>query len=149
MTDEEVKTEQTPEGGEIERVQASAAEENAAVNENNENAAENVAKAPAAEKQNIAKEYATKRYRSNLINWGMIPFLLEKEKLPFENLDFIYIPNIKTAIKEKKNKVTAYIVKDTLEPFELSIGEMTDDERDIILAGSLINYYAKTKEVTE
>ena len=98
---------------------------------------------------NIAKEYATKRYRSNLINWGMIPFLLEKEKLPFENLDFIYIPNIKTAIKEKKNKVTAYIVKDTLEPFELSIGEMTDDERDIILAGSLINYYAKTKEVTE
>ena len=89
---------------------------------------------------NIAKEYATKRYRSNLINWGMIPFILEEDKLPFENLDFIYIPNIKTAIKEKKNKVTAYMVKETLEPFELSIGEMTDDERDIILKGCLINY---------
>ncbi|MGN0299352.1 MAG: hydratase [Lachnospiraceae bacterium] len=89
---------------------------------------------------NIAKEYATKRYRSNLINWGMIPFIYEEEELPFTNLDFIFIPGIRTAIKEKASSVTAYVVKDTLEAFELKIGELTDDERQIILDGCLINY---------
>ena len=91
---------------------------------------------------NIAREYATKRYRSNLINWGMIPFLLDGE-IPFELEDFIFIPAIRTAIREKKSSVKAYIVKDGLKEFELGIGDMTDDERKIILAGCLINYYSK------
>ncbi len=90
---------------------------------------------------NIAKEYATKRYRSNLINWGMIPFIFEEENLPFHNLDFIFIPGIRTAIQNKDAKVKAYVVRDTLEEFELQIKEMTDDERQIILDGCLINFY--------
>ena len=91
---------------------------------------------------NIAKEYATKRYRSNLINWGMIPFIFEPEKLPFANLDYIFVPGIRDAVKEKQSKVTAYAVKDNaLESFELEIKQLTDDERQIILDGCLINYY--------
>ncbi len=90
---------------------------------------------------NIAKEYATKRYRSNLINWGMIPFLYEGETLPFHNLDFIFIPGIRSAIQEKASSVKAYVVRETLEAFELKIGELTDDERQIILDGCLINFY--------
>ena len=77
---------------------------------------------------NIAKEYATKRYRSNLINWGMIPFIFEPEKLPFANLDYIFVPGIRDAVKEKQPKVTAYAVKDNaLESFELEIKTLTDD----------------------
>ena len=94
---------------------------------------------------NIAKEYATKRYRSNLINWGMIPFLLDGE-IPFALEDFLFIPGIRTAIREKKSSVQAYIVKDSLQEFELKIGPMTDDERKIILAGCLINYYKEDAE---
>ncbi len=90
---------------------------------------------------NIAKEYATKRYRSNLINWGMLPFLLNTEELPFDLDDFIFIPGICTAIQEKNSVITAYVVKDTLIPFELRLGDLTDDERKIILSGCLINYY--------
>ena len=91
---------------------------------------------------NIAKEYATKRYRSNLINWGMIPFIFEPEKLPFANLDYIFVPGIRDAVKEKQPKVTAYAVKDNaLESFELEIKPLTDDERQIILDGCLITYY--------
>ena len=91
---------------------------------------------------NIATEYATKRYRSNLINWGMIPFIFEPEKLPFANLDYIFVPGIRDAVKEKQPKVTAYAVKDNaLESFELEIKQLTDDERQIILDGCLINYY--------
>ena len=91
---------------------------------------------------NIAKEYATKRYRSNLINWGMIPFIFEPENLPFANLDYIFVPGIRDAVKEKQPKVTAYAVKDNaLESFELEIKQLTDDERQIILDGCLINYY--------
>ena len=83
---------------------------------------------------NIAKEYATKRYRSNLINWGMIPFIFEPEKLPFANLDYIFVPGIRDAVNEKQPKVTAYAVKDNaLESFELEIKPLTDDERQIIL----------------
>ncbi|WP_455718812.1 hydratase [Anaerosporobacter sp.] len=89
---------------------------------------------------NIAKEYATKRYRSNLINWGMIPFIFEEE-IPFHKGDFIFIKDIKKAIAEKASEVKAYIVRDELEEFTLKIGEMTDDERDIIMKGCLINYY--------
>lgn len=89
---------------------------------------------------NIAKEYATKRYRSNLINWGMIPFIFEEEN-PFHKGDFIFIKDIKRAIAEKATEVKAYIVRDELVEFTLKIGEMTDDERDIIMKGCLINYY--------
>ena len=92
---------------------------------------------------NIAGEYATKRYRSNLINWGMLPFILDGET-PFENGDYIFVPAIKEAIKDKKTEIPAYIVKDgKLVPFTLKMGDITDDERKIILAGCLINFYAE------
>ena len=93
---------------------------------------------------NIAKEYATKRYRSNLINWGMLPFIYEEEELPFANGDYLFIPGIADAIKTKKKEIPAYVVKDgKLNPFTLKMGELTDDERDIILKGCLINYNRK------
>lgn len=90
---------------------------------------------------NIAKEYATKRYRSNLINWGMLPFIYEEEELPFKNGDYIFVPEIVKAVKEKSMEIEAYVVKkEGLEKFMLKMGELTDDERDIILKGCLINY---------
>ena len=90
---------------------------------------------------NIANEYATKRYRSNLINWGMLPLLIEEGELPFTNGDFIFLPNIKREIEEKSSEIEAYVVKDgNLKEFKLMLGELTDDERDIILKGCLINY---------
>jgi aconitate hydratase len=89
---------------------------------------------------NIAQEYATKRYRSNMINWGMIPFIFDKENLPFALNDYIYIPGVRKAIEEKADKIKAYVVGDTMTEFQISIGELTDDEREIILAGCLINY---------
>ena len=89
---------------------------------------------------NIAREYATKRYRSNLINWGMLPFIFDGE-LPFENGDYVFIKDIRKAIKEKADTVKAYVVGDSLKEFELKLGELTDDEREIILQGCLINYY--------
>ncbi|MCQ2498034.1 MAG: hydratase [Lachnospiraceae bacterium] len=92
---------------------------------------------------NIANEYATKRYRSNLINWGMLPFIIEEDdkKLPFENLDYIFVPDIKTAVAEKYDKIKAYAVKkDGIVPFEMTLMSLTDKEREIILKGCLINY---------
>jgi aconitate hydratase len=89
---------------------------------------------------NIAKEYATKRYRSNLINWGMVPFTLE-EKLPFKNGDYLFVPNIRQAVEEKKVSIKAYIVGEAIKEFTLTLSDLTDDERNIILAGCLINYY--------
>ncbi len=90
---------------------------------------------------NIANEYATKRYRSNLINWGMLPFLIKDGELPFKNLDYIYVPGIKEAVKDKKDIIKAYAVKDgSLNEFDLTLGELTDEEREIILKGCLINY---------
>lgn len=90
---------------------------------------------------NIANEYATKRYRSNLINWGMLPFIIEKGELPFKNLDYIFVPDIRKAVEEKNDDIKAYAVKDgDLTEFRLSLGELTDDERQIILDGCLINY---------
>ena len=82
---------------------------------------------------NIANEYATKRYRSNLINWGLIPFIIDEGELPFKNGDFIFIPDAVKAIREKLSEVKAYVVKDKLCEFTLKIGELTDDERQIIL----------------
>ena len=90
---------------------------------------------------NIANEYATKRYRSNLINWGMLPFLIEKGDLPFANGDYIFLPEVRKAVETKAAEFEAYVVKDgSLTPFALKMGELTDDEREIILKGCLINY---------
>lgn len=90
---------------------------------------------------NIANEYATKRYRSNLINWGMLPFIIDGEELPFKNLDYIFIPGIATAVKEKTENIKAYVVTGgALKEFNLKLGSLTDDERQIILDGCLINF---------
>ncbi len=92
---------------------------------------------------NIANEYATKRYRSNLINWGMLPFLIGEGELPFKNLDYLFVPGIRKAVEEKADVIKAYKV-DTeagnLREFELTLDELTDEERRIILRGCLINY---------
>ena len=90
---------------------------------------------------NIANEYATKRYRSNLINWGMLPFIIDKGDLPFKKLDYLFIPSIKKAVMEKASEITAYVVSEgTMKEFTLKLGELTDEEREIILKGCLINY---------
>ncbi len=89
---------------------------------------------------NIAHSYATKRYRSNLINWGMLPFLIEEGELPFTNGDYLFVPDIIEAVREGASEVKAYVVKDTLQEFTLRLGEMTKEEREIILKGCLINY---------
>ncbi|MCR4706036.1 MAG: hydratase [Lachnospiraceae bacterium] len=90
---------------------------------------------------NIANEYATKRYRSNLINWGMLPFLIDKGELPFENLNTLFVPKIREAVKAGASDVQAYVVSEGgLKPFMLHLGAMTDEEREIILKGCLINY---------
>ena len=95
---------------------------------------------------NIAKSYATKRYRSNLINWGMLPFIFEDDNLPFANGDYIFIPEVAAAVKEKKSEIKAFVVKpgEGLKEFTLKLGDMTDDEREIILKGCLINYNNKS-----
>ena len=91
---------------------------------------------------NIANEYATKRYRSNLINWGMLPFLIPEGDLPFANGDYLFVPNVRKAIEDKLTDIEAYVVKDGgLKAFTLKMGDLTDDERTIILKGCLINYY--------
>ena len=103
---------------------------------------------------NIANEYATKRYRSNLINWGMVPFLIPSGDLPFANGDYIFIPKMREAIEGKLTSIPAYVIKGaegceascckdngcTIDQFDLQLGELTDDEREIILKGCLINY---------
>ena len=92
---------------------------------------------------NIANEYATKRYRSNLINWGMLPFLIPAGELPFKNLDYLFFPGIRKAVEEKADVIKAYKVsteEDKLIGFDLRLGELTDEERQIILKGCLINY---------
>lgn len=93
---------------------------------------------------NIAHEYATKRYRSNLINWGMMPFLYDGDdkELPFALGDYVFIPGIRKAIAEKAEEIKAYAVKNgALTEFVVKLGDLTDAERDIIKAGCLINYY--------
>ena len=90
---------------------------------------------------NIAKAYATKRYRSNVMNWGMIPFIYEDENIPFHKGDFIYIKGIKSVIENGDSKVKAVIVNENgTKEIELSLGAMTDEEKDIIVSGCLINY---------
>ena len=92
---------------------------------------------------NIANEYATKRYRSNLINWGMLPFLIQEGELPFKNLDYLFFPGIRKSVEEKADVINAYKVDVSageLTKFDLRLGELTDEERQIILKGCLINY---------
>ncbi|MBR1568763.1 MAG: hydratase, partial [Lachnospiraceae bacterium] len=88
---------------------------------------------------NIANEYATKRYRSNLINWGMLPFIIDEE-LPFANGDYIFIPDIAKAVQDKTDEIKAYVVNKDMKEFTLTLGQLTDNEREIILQGCLINY---------
>ena len=88
---------------------------------------------------NIAKEYATKRYRSNVMNWGMLPFLLDSEP-DFEVGDYIFVPNIKKHLRGDMSKIPAYIIGENIKEISLSIAEMTDAETSIVEAGSLINY---------
>jgi len=98
---------------------------------------------------NIAREYATKRYRSNLINWGMLPFIMDENSVditqdnPYglENGDYIFIPDIKKAVEEKREVIKAYIVNKDMKEMSLKLGDLTDDERTIITSGCLINYY--------
>ena len=93
---------------------------------------------------NIANEYATKRYRSNLINWGMLPFLIPYVDLPFKNGDYLFFPGIRKAVEEKADVIKGYTVEgDALKEFDVTLGELTDDEREIILKGCLINYNRK------
>ena len=93
---------------------------------------------------NIANEYATKRYRSNLINWGMLPFLIPSGDLPFKNGDYLFFPGIRKAVEEKADVIKGYTVEgDALKEFDVTLGELTDDEREIILKGCLINYNRK------
>lgn len=92
---------------------------------------------------NIANEYATKRYRSNLINWGMLPLLtnIDHEQIPFKNGAYIFIPDVQKAVEDKRDVICGYVVNDGLTEVEFRLGELTDAERDIILKGCLINYY--------
>ena len=94
---------------------------------------------------NIANEYATKRYRSNLINWGMLPFTIDKGELPFKNKDYIFVPDVRKAVEDKLTKIPAYVVNEGMKEITLTLGELTDDEREIILKGCLINYYRDSR----
>jgi len=91
---------------------------------------------------NLALEYATKRYRSNLINWGILPFLVTDESA-FKNGDYIFFPNIKKAVQEKTEKITGYVLGDTVTEISAALGELTDAERQILIDGCLINYYSR------
>ena len=92
---------------------------------------------------NIANEYATKRYRSNLINWGMLPFVIPEGELPFKNGDYLFVPDVKKAVEEKAETITIYVVGEDKKAFTVTLGDLTDDEREIILKGCLINYNRK------
>lgn len=95
---------------------------------------------------NIAKEYATKRYRSNLLNWGIIPFVIEDENMLSKD-DFVFIPNIKQSILNKQDDIKAYVLGEEIKEIKLSIGHLTDDEREILTSGSLINFNKLMKQL--
>ena len=92
---------------------------------------------------NVAHEYATKRYRSNLINWGMLPLLIPEGELPFANGDYLFLPGIRSAVLAGESRVQALALRadGTEKEFSLDLGDLTDDEREIIADGCLINYY--------
>ncbi|MCL2052250.1 MAG: hydratase [Lachnospiraceae bacterium] len=110
---------------------------------------------------NLSHDYATKRYRSNLINWGMLPFLIEAGELPFQKGDYIFIPGIRKAVAEKHDIIKAYTLREANSEFKLHqddfslhrdefllrrdefhirLGDLTNEERQIILSGCLINF---------
>lgn len=89
---------------------------------------------------NIANEYATKRYRSNLINWGMLPLVMDKGELPFQKGDYLLLPDIRQAVQNQAKTIQAFTVGGSLKEFTLKLGELTEDEREIILKGCLINF---------
>ena len=90
---------------------------------------------------NIANEYATKRYRSNLINWGMLPFLIQEGELPFKNKDYLFFPGVRKAVEEAAEEIKGYVVgEDAMTEFTVKLGDLTKEERQIILDGCLINY---------
>ena len=90
---------------------------------------------------NIALDYATRRYRSNLVNWGVLPFVTDSVP-DIEPGDFLYIPGVREMIREKRDAIKAYILKNgEKKELTLKLPGMTDEEREIILAGCLINYY--------
>ena len=88
---------------------------------------------------NICKEYATKRYRSNVMNWGMLPFQMEADP-EFEVGDYIYVPNVREALDGDLQNIKAYVIGDTIKELNLFISGMTPEERKIVKAGCLINY---------
>ena len=94
---------------------------------------------------NIVKEYATKRYRSNLINWGMVPFVLNEEA-NFTDDDYLFIPNIQEILNTDMEQIDAYVIKDDVRKISLRIEPMTEEEKEIIRCGSLINYNRKCKK---
>ena len=94
---------------------------------------------------NIAKEYATKRYRSNLINWGMVPFVTVSAP-DFADDDYIFVPNIREALEGSMVNIPAYVLGETIKPLTLAIAPLTKEEKDIIRAGSLINYNRMLKK---
>ena len=94
---------------------------------------------------NITVEYATKRYRSNLINWGMVPFVLNGEP-DFADDDYIFVPDIKKALDTDMKEIKAYVIGEEIRPLSLAIEPLTDEEKEIIRCGSLINYNRKLKE---
>ena len=94
---------------------------------------------------NITVEYATKRYRSNLINWGMVPFVLNGEP-DFADDDYIFVSDIKKALDTDMKEIKAYVIGDEIRPLSLAIEPLTDEEKEIIRCGSLINYNRKLKE---
>jgi aconitate hydratase len=91
---------------------------------------------------NLAKEYATKRYRSNLINWGMVPFIVTGEPAFAKNY-FIFIPQLKKAILEGQLAIQAYAIGQEITEFTVSLGNLTQEEKNILVDGCLMNYYRK------
>ncbi|GBU28618.1 hypothetical protein R84B8_02178 [Treponema sp. R8-4-B8] len=91
---------------------------------------------------NFALEYATKRYRSNLINWGILPFLITDET-SFSNGDYIFFPGIKSAVQSKKETINGFVLGETVKEIKAALGGLTDSERQILIDGCLINYYGK------
>jgi aconitate hydratase len=91
---------------------------------------------------NIAREYATKRYRSNLINWGMIPFISKDTE--FELGDYVIVKNIREAVSNSDYEIPAQLVRrKTVRDIKLYLDALTEDEKEIILDGCLMNYYKK------
>ncbi|MDR2478552.1 MAG: hydratase, partial [Treponema sp.] len=90
---------------------------------------------------NFALEYATKRYRSNLINWGILPFVIKNEKA-LKNGDYIFFPNIAQALREEAETITGHVLGETTAAIGVTLGELTGAERRILIDGCLINHYA-------